>query len=103
MAFHAMQSSVCPYQVRCFLRICVQSYWKKMELLEYVASVIRKILSMPEKYRQIIDRIIENKRGLNPWDMVSETHKMGGAWDSVYRGGYGNRSTISIRQIRELG
>ena len=62
-----------------------------------------EIQSMPEEYRRIIDSIVESKRNLNPWDMVSETHKMGGAWDSVYRGGYGNRSTISIRQIRELG
>ena len=62
-----------------------------------------EILSMPEEYRQIIDRIIENKRGLNPWDMVSETHKPGGAWDSVYRGGYGNRSTIPVSKIMELG
>ena len=62
-----------------------------------------EILSMPEEYIQIIDSIIESKRRLNPWDMVSETHKPGGAWDSVYRGGYGNRSTISRKQIRELG
>ena len=63
----------------------------------------KEILSMPEEYIQIIDSIIESKRKLNPWDMVSETHKPGGAWYSVYRGGYGNRSTISRKQIRELG
>ena len=62
-----------------------------------------EIQSMPEEYRRIIDSIIETKRSLNPWDMVSETHKPGGAWDSVYRGGYGNRSTIPISQIRKLG
>ena len=62
-----------------------------------------EILSMPEEYRRVIDSIIESKRELNPWDMVSETHKSGGAWDSVYRGGYGNRSTIPICQISELG
>ena len=58
---------------------------------------------LTEENRRIIDSIIESKRKLNPWDMVSETHKPGGAWDSVYRGGYGNRSTISRKQIRELG
>lgn len=64
---------------------------------------IEEIQSMPEEYRLMIDSIIENKRGLNPWDMVSETHKPGGAWDSVYKGGYGNRSTIPVSKIRELG
>ena len=61
------------------------------------------IQSIPENERRMIDRIIETKRILNPWDMVSETHKPGGAWDSVYRGGYGNRSVIPTNQIRTLG
>ena len=62
-----------------------------------------KIRSMSENDRLIIDNIIESKRILNPWDMVSETHKLGGAWDSVYRGGYGNHETIPINKIRKLG
>ena len=60
-------------------------------------------LLMSEDDCRIIDSIIESKRILNPWDLVSETHKLGGAWDSVYRGGYGNRGTISLSQIRKLG
>ena len=61
------------------------------------------ILSMSENERRIIDSIIESKRTLNPWDMVAETHKQGGAWDCVYRGGYGNREIIPISDIRRLG
>lgn len=59
--------------------------------------------SMSGDDRRIIDSIIESKRVLNPWDMVSETHKPGGAWDSVYRGGYGNRETIPVSRIGRLG
>ena len=61
------------------------------------------IQSMPEDECRMIDRIIETKRILNPWDMVSEIHKPGGAWDSVYRGGDGNGSVIPKNQIRTLG
>ena len=60
------------------------------------------ILSMSENERRIIDSIIESKRTLNPWDMVAETHKQGGAWDSVYNGGYGNREIIPISDIGRL-
>lgn len=61
------------------------------------------IQSIPNEEHLLIDKIIESKRILNPWDMVSETHKPSGAWDSVYQGGYGNRSTIPISKIRSLG
>ena len=60
-------------------------------------------LSMSKDDRLIIDSIIERKRILNPWDMVAETHKQGGAWDSTYRGGYGNRAIIPVSEIRRLG
>lgn len=50
----------------------------------------------------IINPIIENKRMLPPWDLVSETHKLGGAWDKVYNG-LGNRQVMPIDLIKELG
>jgi uncharacterized phage-associated protein len=34
-----------------------------------------------------IDKIVEEKRTLNPWDMVAETHKPEGAWAKVYKNG----------------
>ena len=39
---------------------------------------------------ETIDNIIVTKRALNPWDMVNETHKPGGAWDQTYRSECGN-------------
>ncbi|MBD5113122.1 MAG: DUF4065 domain-containing protein [Ruminococcaceae bacterium] len=48
----------------------------------------------------MVDRIVEEKRDLEPWDMVNDTHKRGGAWDKTYKDGAGNRSTINIDLIR---
>lgn len=61
------------------------------------------IQSIPSKERQIIDGIIESKRLLNPWDMVADTHRQGGAWESVYDGGKGNRDIIPTDKIALLG
>lgn len=50
-----------------------------------------------------IDSIIEDKRELNPWEMVQETHKSGGAWDIIYKDGQGNRNIIPTDLIKNLG
>ena len=60
-------------------------------------------VTLASEDKVIIDRLVETKRQLNPWDMVRETHRHGGAWESMYKGGYGNRSTIPISKIRSLG
>lgn len=49
----------------------------------------------------LIDRIVKQKRILEPWDLVNETHKPGGAWSKTYNGGLGNRNIISIDLIRK--
>lgn len=51
----------------------------------------------------MINNIIEEKRILDPWDMVYETHKHGGAWDNVYKDGKGNRKVIPAKMIKALG
>lgn len=51
----------------------------------------------------IIDPIIEEKRVLNPWDMVNDTHKEGSAWYITYQGGKGNHCVIKKDLIREAG
>lgn len=61
------------------------------------------IQSIPPEERQIIDGIIETKRLLNPWDMVADTHRQGGAWESVYDDGRGNKTTIPTDKIALLG
>lgn len=50
-----------------------------------------------------IDSIIEDKRELNPWEMVQETHKSGGAWDIIYKDGQGNRNIIPTDLISSVG
>lgn len=61
------------------------------------------IQSIPPEERQMIDGIIESKRLLPPWDMVADTHRKGGAWESVYNEGRGNKATIPADKIALLG
>lgn len=49
---------------------------------------------------ELVNKIVEEKRLLKPWDLVNDTHKAGGAWDKTYRNGEGNRATINIDLIR---
>lgn len=51
----------------------------------------------------MIDAVVEKKRILNPWDMVEDTHKEGGAWARIYKDGLGNRKIIPIDLIRDVG
>jgi len=46
------------------------------------------------------DAIIDSKRRLNPWDMVSEIQKKNGAWDIVYRDGFGNHQVIPNELVK---
>lgn len=51
----------------------------------------------------LIDKIVEAKRILDPWDIVAETHKPGGAWDRTYRNGIGSGQVIPLDLIRAEG
>lgn len=53
--------------------------------------------------KQLVDTIVEEKRKLKPWDMVEDTHQKGGAWDTVYKGGEGNKKVIPRTLIKEKG
>ena len=55
------------------------------------------------RVQKFIDPIIERQRSVNPWRLVDETHRKGGAWDRVYRNGMGNRSVIPCELIRTWG
>ncbi len=50
-----------------------------------------------------VERIVEEKRILNPWDMVEETHKSNGAWAQIYQNGKGNHHVIPTDLIRRAG
>lgn len=51
----------------------------------------------------IMNTIIEKKRVLNPWDMVSDTHGQGKAWDLIYKNGLGDHQVIPKDLIRSKG
>ena len=53
--------------------------------------------------KNIVDPIIENKRLLNPWDLVEETHEKGKAWDLIYKDGLGNYNIIPKELIKNKG
>ena len=53
--------------------------------------------------KNIVDEIIENKRGLDPWKLVEETHRKNGAWDQIYKNGAGNRNVIPTELIKAVG
>lgn len=66
----------------------------------YIANDTFSIAATDALY---IDKIVEEKRKLNPWDMVAETHKDDGAWAKIYRGGLGNRCVIPTELIKAVG
>lgn len=47
------------------------------------------------------DAVILTKRSVNPWDLVEETHKPGGAWAVTFKNGSGNRKIISLDLIKK--
>lgn len=49
----------------------------------------------------IIRDITESKRECDPWELVGETHKLGGAWNKVYKNGTGLRKVIPNEYIAE--
>ena len=53
--------------------------------------------------RNRFDAVIEKKRILDPWAMVHDTHKPGGAWDQIYANGAGNRMVIPTSLIKTAG
>lgn len=50
-----------------------------------------------------VDPIVEEKRKLDPWDLVEDTHKQGRAWSKVFNNGQGNKHIIDNDLIRRLG
>ena len=68
------------------------------------AMLIKRIYDtcIDAKTRMLIDPIIEEKRQLNPWDMVQETHKKDGAWDYTFKN-LGNGAIIDKNLILQRG
>ena len=74
---------------------------KHIYLLSILVEFEGNTISAYDKMR--IDGIVEEKRELSAWSMVSETHREGGAWDITYQNGKGYRRVIDINLIRMVG
>lgn len=64
---------------------------------------MRYMISIEADDVKIINLIVEKKRMLNPWDLVSDTHSSGKAWDLIYRNGLGDHQIIPQELIRNKG
>lgn len=53
--------------------------------------------------KKILDDLIEKYIDISAFQMVNLTHVSGGAWDTIYRDGIGNRSVIPFQLIIDKG
>jgi uncharacterized phage-associated protein len=64
---------------------------------------VRYTVGIEQGFQRGIDPIVEEKRKLNPWDLVNDTHSPGKAWDLIYRDGAGDHQIIPQNLIRSNG
>lgn len=60
-------------------------------------------VNVDSTYKAIMNPIIEEKRLLNPWNLVADTHQEGRAWSQVYKNGSGIYRVIPKELIKERG
>lgn len=83
------------------VRVAYNNYcgYGAMPIYELVCD--NQIFSQEEK--NIVDRIVEEKRVLKPWQMVSDTHAEGKAWAKVFRNGEGDKHIIAKDLLKQYG
>lgn len=59
-----------------------------------------EVIDIAQEDLTIIDKIVEEKRVLNPWDLVADAHKPNGAWNKIYKDGEGSHKRIPFEMIR---
>lgn len=71
------------------------------EYCSYGAMCIieKNSIDIVEEIRKQINPIIEELRTEEPWELVRKTHFPDGAWDTVYKGGIGNKRIIPLELI----
>lgn len=69
------------------------------------ASKIRLLyeVDIDDYYQNMINPIVCEKRDLDPWVMVDDTHSKGKAWDIIYNNGLGNHRIIPRDLIKDKG
>lgn len=50
-----------------------------------------------------MNRVVEEKRAMDPWDLVEEAHEPGKPWAIIFKGGEGNHAVIPNDLIRDVG
>ena len=53
--------------------------------------------------RPFIDRIIDEKRDLYPWDISTDIQRENGCWAEVFNGGHGNKQIIPVTLMKVNG
>jgi uncharacterized phage-associated protein len=59
------------------------------------------IVLKDEKDKALIDKIVEEKREVDPWETVQKTFKEGGAWAKVYDNGKGAYKEIPVKIMKD--
>lgn len=61
-------------------------------------------IKFPVLDKTVIDRLIEQKRGLPPWELVRDAQRTGGAWDIVYQNGTDEKKVIEkgLMKVRRM-
>ena len=62
-----------------------------------------KQITVKQGEKAIIDNIVEEKRGLPPWDLVGDTHEQGKPWALIFKNGAGDHQIIPKPLIKDKG
>ena len=57
-----------------------------------------KVESIP--HSEIIDQVVDEKKQMNPWDLVAESHRKGSPWNLIYQDGQGSHQVIPLEFMR---
>lgn len=60
-------------------------------------------IQLSSEYKNTINMIVNQKRQLDPWTLVEETHAKDKAWDITYQDGMGENDIIEIGLIATHG
>lgn len=60
-------------------------------------------LTINDKDKMMLDKIVEEKRGQLPWQLVADTHASNKAWSKIYKSGQGNKTIIPLDLMESCG
>lgn len=66
-----------------------------------ITDIYRSDKVLTKDLQKEIRKVVKSKMSLDPWVMVDDTHRVGGAWYITYDGGKGNKKVIDRNLIRE--